>query len=135
MNRRKIGQIFTISYLFLYVAAMVLPRKLPFNQVYSQHANLIKRVFSQLLYYGGPLEPVANFFFLMPIFAISFHLLGRGKAIYAVAICIGLSATAEILQRSIPGRVSSLRDFALNSAGAISAYLLYSIYARNKPTF
>jgi glycopeptide antibiotics resistance protein len=125
MNWRKVRQICTVSYLLLYIAAMVLPRKLPFSQVYSSHTNLIKRVFSELLYYGGPFEPVANFFLLMPIFVIILHFLGRSKAVYAMAICVGLSAAAELLQRFIPGRVGSLRDFALNCAGVVTAYLIY----------
>jgi glycopeptide antibiotics resistance protein len=113
---------------------MVMPRKLPYEQFSLLHSNFIKRAFHQLLYYGGSLEPVANFFFLVPIFAILLGLLGKSKSVSAVLICIALSAIAESLQRLIPGRVSSLRDFVLNSAGAISAYLLYTFYTRSKTT-
>ena len=134
MNWRKIGQICAIFYLILYVAVMVMPRKLPYEQFSSAQSNFIKRAFHQLLYYGGSLEPVANFFFLVPIFAVLLVFLGKSKSISAVVICIALSATTESLQRLIPGRVSSLRDFALNSAGAISAYLLYTLYTRSKTT-
>jgi glycopeptide antibiotics resistance protein len=113
---------------------MVMPRKLPYEQFSPLHSNFIKRAFHQILYYGGPLEPVANFFVLIPAFAILLTFLGRSRAVWGVAICIALSATAESLQQFIPGRVSSFRDFALNSAGAISAYLLYTFYTRSKTT-
>ena len=132
MNWRKIGQICAISYLFLYLAAMVMPRKLPYEQFSSEHANFIKRAFHQILYYGGPLEPVANFFVLIPVFAITLTLLGKSRTVLALAICIALSAAAESLQQLIPGRVSSLRDFALNSGGAIAAFLLYKFFGSRK---
>ena len=134
MNWRKIGQICAIFYLFLYLAAMVVPRKLPYEQFSSDQANFLKRAFHELLYYGGSLEPVANFFFLVPIFGILLVFIGRSRSLSALVICIALSATAESLQRLIPGRVSSVRDFVLNSAGAISAYLLYTLYTRSKTT-
>jgi len=132
MNWRKIGQICAISYLFLYLAAMVMPRKPPYEQFSSDHANFIKRAFHQILYYGGPLEPVANFFVLIPVFAITLTLLGKSRIVLALAICISLSAAAESLQQLIPGRVSSLRDFALNSGGAIAAFLLFKFYPHLK---
>jgi glycopeptide antibiotics resistance protein len=132
MNWRKIGQICAISYLFLYLAAMVMPRKPPYEQFSSDHANFIKRAFHQILYYGGPLEPVANFFVLIPVFVITLTLLGKSRIVLALAICISLSAAAESLQQLIPGRVSSLRDFALNSAGAIAAFLLYKFFGSRK---
>lgn len=132
MNWRKIGHICAIFYLFLYLAAMVMPRKLPYEQFSPLHSNFIKRAFHQILYYGGPLEPVANFFVLIPAFAILLTFLGRSRAVWGVAICIALSATAESLQQFIPGRVSSVRDFALNSAGAITAFLLYKVFNSRK---
>jgi glycopeptide antibiotics resistance protein len=131
MNWRKIGHICAIIYLFLYLAAMVMPRKLPNGQS-STHVFSFKRIFHEILYYGGPLEPIANFFFLTPIFAALIILVGRTKALLALSICIGLAASAEILQRYIPGRVSSFKDFALNSAGALVAYLLYKFRTRKR---
>jgi len=130
MNWRKIGQICAISYIFLYQAAMVVPRKLPNEQFVSVDANFIRRVFHQILYYGGPLEPVANFVLLIPFFGILLAILGKSRATLAVTICIALSAWAETLQQFIPGRVSSAKDFALNSGGAITAYLIYKLHQR-----
>jgi glycopeptide antibiotics resistance protein len=132
MNWRKIWRIFGILYLFLYVMAMLLPRKLPSDQISSSNANFFKKVFSQLLYYGGPLEPVVNFFVLIPLFLFLLNFLDGNKAVIAVSICIGLSAISEILQRSILGRVSSIRDFALNSCGSIMAFLLFKIVSTRK---
>lgn len=137
MKRRKIGHICAFFYFSLYFAAMVIPRKLPYEQFSSLHSNFIKRTFHQILYYGGPLEPVVNFFLLFPAFAILLIFLGRSRAIWGVAICIVVSATAESLQQLIPGRVSSVRDFALNSAGAVTAMLFYKHFknhtANNHP--
>jgi VanZ family protein len=37
-----------------------------------------------------------------------------------------------LLQRLIPGRVSSLQDLILNSLGAISSFVICKIYFRSK---
>jgi glycopeptide antibiotics resistance protein len=132
MNWRKIGQICGIVYLILYVMAMLQPRKWPSDQISSSNANFFKKVFSQFLYYEGPLEPVVNLLLLIPVFVFLLNFLGGNKALIAVSICIGLSALAEILQRSIPGRVSSIRDFTLNSSGSIMAFLLFKIVSTRK---
>jgi glycopeptide antibiotics resistance protein len=131
MNWRKIGRICAISYLFLYLAAMVMPRKIPSGHKHH-HVFSIKRLFHEILYYGGPLEPVANFLFLIPIFGILLVFLGKSRAFLAASTCIVISATAESLQHFIPGRVSSLGDFALNSGGAITAFLLYKFFGSRK---
>ena len=132
MNWRKIGQIGAISYLFLYLAAMVMPRKLPYEQFSSDHANFIKRAFHQLLYYGGPLEPAANFFVLIPLFGIFLLYLGESKAGSNLLICITFSALAESLQVMIPGRVSSFKDFFLNSSGAAFAFFALKYFERKR---
>ena len=126
MNGKKIGQISAILYIFAYFAAMVAPKK---NQNHFHSSNSLMKILHEILYYSGPLEPVANFFFLMPIFAFLVFRLGRSKAPFALFVCIGLSATSEILQIFIPGRVSSLQDFILNSLGALIAFLFQKVYA------
>lgn len=128
MNRRKIGQIGAISYTILYAAAMLTPRKLSqHDEGTLKNSHFFKRIIHEILYYGGALEPVANFLFLIPIFAVLIWFLGGSKAHYWVAICVTLSAIIEILQRFIPGRVSSLQDLLLNCLGTVSAFLLYKI--------
>ena len=113
-------------YPIVYAAAMILPRT-PYSEFSPIPSNFFGKAFHRALYYSGPLEPFANFFFLIPIFAILVAYLGQSRSVPALVICIALSASAEILQISIPGRVSSFKDFVLNSAGAVAAYLLYLI--------
>ena len=111
---------------------MLMPRKLPSGHFPKNHPFSLKRLFHQIIYYGGPLEPVANFFLLIPIFAILLMFLGKARALLALVICISLAASAETLQHFIPGRVSSVRDFTLNSSGAIVAFLVYQIFNNRK---
>ena len=132
MNWRKIGRISAIFYIILYAAAMLTPRKLPSHDSTSTNSNFFKRIIQEILYYGGALEPVANFLFLIPVFVFLVIYLGSSKAILATIICVALSATAEFLQRFIPGRVTSLQDFLLNSLGALFALLIYWISFKKK---
>ena len=135
MNSRKIGQFGAVFYLVVYVLAMVLPRKLPDEGFDSAQVTVVKRIFHEALYYSEPLEPIANFLFLIPVFAFSAWVLGTPKSPnIALIACIALSATAEFLQQVIPGRISSLRDFALNSAGAILAFLIYRVFFYTRST-
>ena len=135
MNRRKIGQIGGLVYFIIYSVAVLTPRELPKFQVISQTLpnervglnSAFDRILTLILYSGGTLEPVVNFFILIPIFVFLILLLGSSKAPLVLTICLCLSATAEILQRFIPGRVSSLQDLLLNCLGAVSAFLLYQI--------
>jgi len=129
MNGKKIGQISAILYTFAYFAAMVAPRS---SQEQFNSSGFLSKLLHGLLYYSGPLEPVANFFFLMPIFAFLVFKYGRSKAIMALFICIALSASAEILQILIPGRVSSLQDFILNSLGAFTVFMTDKLYLSRK---
>lgn len=116
---------------------MVFPRKSP-NSLRKTREFFIERIGHKILYYSGTLEPIANFFILMPIYVMLVHLFGRNqlfgkrKSFIAVAICIGLSAAIEITQKSIPGRISSLQDFTLNTSGVVVASLLHLIYNRKR---
>jgi len=135
VNWRKIGQFGAVFYLFIYALAMALPRKLPDDGFDSAQVSFVKRIFHEAFYYSGSLEPIANFIFLIPVFAFLVWVLGIGKSpTVALIACIALSATAELFQHVIPGRVSSLRDFALNSAGAILAFLIYRAFFYNRST-
>jgi glycopeptide antibiotics resistance protein len=125
MNRRKLGQIGATLSILLYAIAMVIPRRLPKEELDA--TNFIMQIFHQILYYGGSLEPFANFILLILVFASLIYLLGRSNALVVLPICLVLSAIVEFLQRFIPGRVSSLQDLLLNCLGALSAFLLYKI--------
>jgi VanZ family protein len=132
MNWRKIGRISAIFYMIVYVVAMFTPRSSPADSNSLAHNSFRWRILHEILYYGGALEPVANFLFLIPVFVFLVLYLGSSKAILAAIICVALSATAEFLQRFIPGRVTSLQDFLLNSLGALSALLIYWISFNKK---
>ncbi len=132
MKRGKIEQIGAIFYMIVYMLAMLTPRILPADSNSLTHTSFLRRILHEILYYGGPLEPVVNFFLLIPIFIFLVFRLGRSKALLSLAICIALSAASELLQSVIPGRVSSLQDFALNSVGALSALLIYRISSDKK---
>jgi len=125
MNRRRLGQIGATLSILLYATAMVIPRRLPKEDLDT--TNFLKQIFHQILYYGGSLEPFANFILLILVFTSLMYLFGRLNALAVLPICLALSATVEFLQRFIPGRVSSLQDLVLNCLGALFAYLLYRI--------
>jgi glycopeptide antibiotics resistance protein len=117
-------------YVAVYVLAMVSPRKVPKDQLVAN--NFLKKLFQDILYISGNLEFIANIFLLIPIFMILVKLVARVPAVYALTICILLSASAEFAQSFIPGRVSTIRDFTLNSIGVISAFILYQLHLNKK---
>ncbi len=122
---QKIGSIF---YITIYLLSMVIPRKIPKDQLEAY--NLLIRFLQEFLYLSGTFEVIGNFLLLFPLFFILIYLFGKSKSTLSLIICIVLSAGAELLQSVIPGRVSSLRDFLLNSLGAISALVIYQIYLK-----
>jgi len=117
-------------YISAYLLAMVFPRKVPKDQL--DPSNFLKKLFQDLLYLSGNLEFIGNIFLLVPMFVILIKLIGRLKNIYALIICLLLSAGAEFAQRFIPGRVSSLRDFILNSSGAVAVFLIHLLYVKKQ---
>lgn len=125
MMAPKIGSIF---YITIYLLSMVIPRKIPKDQLEAN--NFLIRFLQEILYLSGTFEVIGNFLLLFPLFFILIYLLGNSKSILSVTICILLSAGAELLQSVIPGRVSSLRDFLLNSLGAISALVIFQLYLK-----
>ncbi len=123
MNTNGLYKAGAILYIVVYLLAMVFPRKVPKDQLIAD--NFLKELLQDLLYLSGNLELIANFFLLIPIFLILVKLFVRAHALYVLTICIFLSASAEFAQRFISGRVSTIRDFALNSIGVISAFIIY----------
>ncbi len=128
MNWKMAQKIGSIFYITIYLLSMVIPRKIPKDQLEAD--NFLIRFLQEILYLSGTLEVIGNFLLLFPLFFILVYLLGKSKSILSVTICILLSAGAELLQNAIPGRVSSLRDFLLNSLGAVSALVIYQIYLK-----
>ena len=115
-------------YISISLLAMVFPRKVPKDQL--DPSNFLKKLSKDLLYLSGSLEIIGNMLLLVPMFVILIKLFFRLKAVYALMICILLSAGAEFAQSFIPGRVSSTRDFVLNSSGAATAYLIHQLYIK-----
>ncbi len=103
--------------------AMVHPRRIPRSEIAP--SNFVEALIQDLFYLAGNFEMIANLLLLSPIFLILLKMSGREKSGISLFVCVFLSAGAEILQSSIPGRVSSPTDFALNSLGAFFTYLLF----------
>lgn len=130
MNRNRLYKASGAVYVGIYILAIVFPRKVPKDQLVTD--NFLKKFFQELLYMSGNLEFIGNIILLIPIFVILVKLFARVNAVFALTICILLSASAEFAQSFIPGRVSSLRDFLLNSAGSLIAFLLSKAYSNRK---
>lgn len=132
MNRNGLHKASGAVYIGIYILAIVFPRKVPKDQLVTD--NFLKKIFQELLYMSGNLEFIGNIFLLIPIFVFLVKQLPRVHAVFALTICILVSASAEFAQSFIPGRVSTIRDFILNSIGVISAFILYLFYSKkNSP--
>ena len=130
MNKTALLKASGALYISIYLLAMVFPRKVPKDQL--EPSNFLTKLFQDLLYISGNLEFVGNILLLVPMFVILIKLFGRLKDIYALLICILLSVSAELAQSFIPGRVSSLRDFILNSSGALAVFLIHLLYFQKR---
>ena len=130
MNTNRLYKASGAVYVGIYILAMVFPRKVPKDQLVTD--NFLKKLFQELLYMSGNLEFIGNIFLLIPIFVILVKLFARVNAVFALTICILISASAEFAQSFIPGRVSSLRDFLLNCAGSLIAFLLSEGYSNRR---
>jgi len=98
----------------------------------TNRPQFFKRLLHEILYYGGPFEPAANLLLLIPMFLLLPTLSRKIKREVSLAICVGLAAASEILQIYIPGRTSSIKDFAFNCLGAFFAYVMVSILTKFK---
>ena len=130
MNRNGLYKGGATLYIAVYLLAMVFPRKVPKDQLIAD--NFLKKLLQDLTYLSGNLEFTGNIFLLTPIFVILVKLFARVHAVFALTICILISASAEFAQSFIPGRVSTIRDFILNSIGVISIFILYLFYLKKK---
>jgi glycopeptide antibiotics resistance protein len=122
---KKIAAIFCLA---MYLLSMVVPRRVPKDRLAA--TNFVRKFLQEILYLSGTIEVVGNFIILVPLFFIFIYLFGQRKSTVSVSLCILLSASAELIQRFIPGRVNSIRDFLLNSLGAIAAFIFYQIYLK-----
>ena len=131
VNWGKIRRFSAAIYFFVYGLGMVLPRTQQVGGSDFAEVFFIRRIFHMILYYGGPLEPIANFLLLIPAFFLLVAIAPRLRPVFVLWFCFFLSAAAEWLQSFIPGRVSSLRDFALNSAGSATAFYIFKFSHRS----
>jgi len=109
---------------------MVFPRTTPKDKF--DDSNFLIKLFIDLIYISGSLEFVGNILLLVPMFFILIKLFGSLKDMYALLICLLLSAGAEFAQSFTPGRVSSLRDFILKSSGAVAVFLIHLLYFQKR---
>lgn len=130
MNKTALIKASGALYISAYLLAMVFPRKVPKDQL--DPSNFLTKLFQDLLYLSGNLEFVGNILLLVPMFFILIKLFGSLKDMYALLICLLLSAGAEFAQSFTPGRVSSLRDFILNSSGAVAVFLIHLLYFQKR---
>ena len=128
MNLRTLFKSLGLLFIAFLLVVMTLPRRIPKGELTS--TNFVKKNLQDLFYVSGTIEVIGNVFLLVPLFFTLIYVFGKPKSTLSLIICIFLSAGAELLQNVIPGRVSSLRDFLLNSLGAISALVIFQLYLK-----
>jgi glycopeptide antibiotics resistance protein len=69
-------------------------------------------------------EFLANVAMFVPLGLFLVLLLGRGRWWLAILLGVGLTVVIELVQQSLPTRVSDLRDIVANSMGATIGVLL-----------
>jgi len=74
--------------------------------------------------YWNRLEVLANVVLLVPIALLLTLVLGARRWWLAIALCASASIGVEVVQHSMPGRVSSALDVAANGVGAVCGALL-----------
>ena len=105
-------------YILILFVGLLVPRSTT-TGIQSAPEGFIRRWIHEILYLTGPPEIYLNFLLFIPFFfAISIltPTLSRPRA--ALISCF-TSATAELAQSQIPGRVSSMRDFLSNCVGVM----------------
>ena len=88
----------------------------------------------QILYLGGFWAWVGNFLMLVPV-AYLIHLCWPRLFLQTIfIICLTTTISIEFIQLYIPGRVSDVRDIALNATGAalILLYLHWKKTSKNR---
>lgn len=118
--------------LSLYVAAFVLAVFFPRPDLVNPYSksliaktgSIITSFAHDVLYYGGNFQWLANFLMLAPLPFLLLLVWGKLKPQILLLIGLLTTLTIETTQIYIPGRVSDLRDVAMNSAGVVVSVLL-----------
>ncbi len=86
----------------------------------------------QILYLGGFWAWVGNFLMLIPV-AYIIHICWPKLFLQTIFItCLTTTISIEFMQLYIPGRVSDVRDIALNSTGAALTLLVLHWHKTSK---
>lgn len=117
-------------YIPLLLVGLLLPRKVSV-ELDTESMNLIRRIFHEILFVSGPPEIFANFLLFIPFFYALVFLAPGLNRWAALASCL-TSGGAELAQSQIPGRVSSIRDFASNCLGVVMALIVVTAFQKEK---
>jgi glycopeptide antibiotics resistance protein len=118
--------------LSLYVATFLLAVFLPRPDLVNPYSksliaktgSIITTFAHDVLYYDGNFQWLANFLMLAPLPFLLLLVWGKLKPKILLLIGLLTTLTIETAQIYIPGRVSDLRDVAMNSAGVVVSVLL-----------
>ena len=80
--------------------------------------NPILAALHKIIYLGGSIQWLGNFSLFIPVVWLLAKSYPKLSHLKILLICTSLSASIEIIQLFIPGRVSDIRDWLANSAGA-----------------
>jgi glycopeptide antibiotics resistance protein len=127
MVRSKLSVIVALIYAFAIACALLFPKTV---QEVSSTENFLFRLLHKILFISGPLEVIGNFLLFIPVLLALIHASPTVRLRYMALICCLGSASAELAQSWIPGRVSSLRDFISNSFGVVLILVLMKKYSR-----
>lgn len=127
MANSKKSRTVAIFYLSLLGVVLLFPRP---DIALNPSGNIFLDLLNKILFLSGPLEIVGNFLLFVPSLLVLAHVVPRIQVYYLALFCILGSATAEMAQIWIPGRVSSVRDFISNSIGVVTTSLILKLNSR-----
>jgi len=109
-------------YLFSLASLVFFPRPILESGNPSAIAEFIKthsNFFYKILYADSQKVSIANFFMLTPFVLLTRLAFPMTKLSHIALIGVALSASIEILQNFIPGRVPDIHDFVSNSVSIL----------------
>ena len=127
MVRSKFSVLVALAYALAIAAALLFPKTI--GHVQSSE-NPFVDVLYKILFISGPIEVVGNFFLFVPVLLALVHAAPEVRVRYIALLCCLGSATVEIAQSWIPGRVSSLSDFISNTLGVVAIIAVMNKFPR-----
>jgi glycopeptide antibiotics resistance protein len=116
-------------YIPVLFVGLLLPRR---ASVETAPVGFLKRLLHDILFLSGPPEIFLNFLLFIPFFFALLYLAPALDRRLAALIACLTSAAAELAQSQIPGRVSSIRDFASNCLGVVMVLILATVFSKRK---